>query len=248
MNAFDRLGDHFEGKGSAILYAIGALVLAGVLFGVYSWWSGRRTDDARLALGKAIDIAEAPVTPSPSPGVSPTFPSERERAQKAVEEFQQVANKYGDPYREIARHFAAVNLLVVDRPRGIGELEALTKSGEAEVAALSKFALAQARETDGQPDAAAGLYSDLLKSNSTVVPADTLNLRLASVYEKQGKTKEASDILFTLVETARKAQGTDGKPVPPSAAVSDAADKLEKLDPERHAKLTPEQRSNDLPF
>ncbi len=248
MNVFDRLGDRLEGRGRSILYALGALVLAGVLFGVYSWWSGRRADDARLALGKAIDITEAPVTPSPSPGASPTFPTERERAQKAVEEFQQVANKYGDPYREIARHFAAVNLLIVDRPRGIGELEALAKSGDAGVAALSKFALAQAGEADGQADAAAALYSELLKSNPSVIAADTLNVSLARVYEKQGKTKEASDILFTLVETARKAQGPDGKPVPPSAAISDASDRLEKLDPERHAKLTPEQRSNNLPF
>lgn len=248
MNAFDLLGNRLEGKGRTIIYAIAAVVALAVLISVWSWWSNRHTDEARRALGRAIEIAETPVTPSPSPGATtPSFPSERERAQKAADEFQKVADKYSDPYREIARYLAATNRLTIDRNRGMSELEALSKSSNSEIAARAKFALAQAREADRQYDAAAALYSELAKEkDSVVVPPDTANLRLASIYEKQGKKSEAVDILFRLVETARKAQGKDGKPAPQSAAAREAAQKLEKLDPSRFAQLPPEPLADNL--
>jgi len=249
MHAFENVSNRLEGQGRTILYGIGALLAVAILAGIYSWWSGRRADEARLALGKAIEIAEAPVSPSPLPNAATlSFPTERERAEKAVKEFQSVAAKYGDPYRELARFFAAANLYDVDPARSVSELEALSKSGNDEVAARAKFALAQAREAGGQYDAAAALYNELIKDKDSIVAPDTINLRLASVYEKQGKRDEAADILFRMVDAARKTQGKDGKPAPQSAAAREAADKLESLNPTRYSQLPPEPRTSDLPF
>lgn len=249
MNAFDRLGDRMEGQGRTIIYAISAVLALAILAGAYSWWSNRRADEARTALGKAIEVAQTPVSPSPAPGsTTPTFPTERERAERAVKEFQAVAAKYGDPYRELARYFAATNLLSVDPARGITELEVVSKSGNDEVAARAKFALAQAREADGKYDVAATLYNELANEKEAVISSDTVKLRLAAVYEKQGKKDEAADILFKLVEAARKAQGKDGKSLPQTVAARNAAQKLETLDPARYARLPPEPRSTDLPF
>jgi hypothetical protein len=56
--------------------------------------------------------------------------------------------------------------------------------------------LGQAKESDGKFDEAAQIYSDVAKLNSLTVTPETANLRLASVYEKQGKKKEAADLLF----------------------------------------------------
>jgi lipopolysaccharide biosynthesis regulator YciM len=108
------------------------------------------------------------------------------------------------------------------------------------VAALSKFALAQAYESDGKVDDAARLYSELAKVNSPTVTAETANLRLAKIYEKQGKKKEAADLLFNIVDAARKAKGTDNQPLPQSSAAREAADELKKIDPDRYAQLPPE--------
>ncbi|MDT7778061.1 MAG: hypothetical protein QOC99_573, partial [Acidobacteriota bacterium] len=81
------------------------------------------------------------------------------------------------------------------------------------------------------------------------VPEDTLKLRLASVYEKQGKKEEAVNLLFQMVDAARKAQGKDGKPLPPSTVARAAADKLQELSPERYAQLPPEPAmGGSLPF
>jgi hypothetical protein len=240
MGLIDRAGDRLEGRGRTILYALAGLAAALVLFFVYQWWSNRNADSARLALGKALEIAEAPVvTGTPDPAqTGPSFPSERERAQKAVEEFQKVQQQYGSPYDELARYFAATNLLLVEREKGLSELEQLSRSGNDEVAARAKFALAQARESDGQLDQAAALYQELLKEQGKHIPTSTLNFRLASVYERQDKKNEAVDLLFRLVEESRKAAAAkEDKPDSEPAIIRAAADKLQKLSPERHAQL-----------
>jgi predicted negative regulator of RcsB-dependent stress response len=241
MSFFDRLGDLLEGKGGTILYALGGILLAGILIILFVKWNNRKSDEARQALGRAIDIQKAAITTTPLPGVTePTFASEKDRSQRAIDEFEKVAAKYGDPYRAESRYFIAVNRLVTDRQKGISELSELTNSTVGEVAALSKFALAQANESDGKLDDAARLYSDLAKLNSPTITAETANLRLAKVYQKQGKKKDAADLLFNIVDAARKAKGTDNLPLPQSSAAREAAEELEKLDPDRYAQLPPE--------
>ncbi|HEY6190609.1 MAG TPA: hypothetical protein VIW80_23355 [Pyrinomonadaceae bacterium] len=250
LSVFDRLGDKLEGKGKAILYGLAGLIGVIALAAVYSWWSGRKNDEARRALGHAIEVASAPVSPSPVPGSTDlSFASEKDRAERAVKEFQAVADKYGNPYHEKARYFHAANMMSIDRAKGISEMEALAQSSDKEVSSLSKFALAQAREADGQYDSAASLYSELAKQNGLVVTQDVANLRLAAVYEKQNKKKEAADLLYSIAERARTAKDPDGKPITPTPAAREALDKLEKLDPARYAQLPPEPPpTSNLPF
>ena len=241
MGFLDRLGNLLEGRGRTILYGLGGLLLVGILVIFFVKWSNRKADEARQALGRAIEFSTADINPAPIPGsTSPTFATEVERAQRAIDEFEKVAAKYGDPYRAEARFFIASNRLTIDRPKGITELTELSSSSVPEVAALSKFALAQAKESDGKLDEAAQLYSDLAKQNSVSVTAETANLQLAKLYKKQGKKKEASDVLFNLVDASRKAKGEDNKPIPTSAAAREAATELQKLDPDRYAQLPPE--------
>ncbi|HKV35693.1 MAG TPA: hypothetical protein VJP89_15255 [Pyrinomonadaceae bacterium] len=241
MGFFDRLGELLEGKGRTILYALGGVILAGILVMVFVRWSNKKSDEASQALGRAITISTADINPAPIPGsTDPTFGSEYDRAQSAIQEFEKVAAKYGDPYRAEARYFIASNRLLVDRNKALTELSELSNSSVPEVAALSKFALAQAKESDGKLDEAAQLYSDLAKQNSTSVTSETANLRLAKVYNRQGKKKEAVDVLFNLVDASRKAKGENNQPAPVSVAAREAATELQKLDPERYAQLPPE--------
>lgn len=242
MGLFDRLGNALEGRGQTILYGLGGLILAGIIILFFVKWSNRKADEARQALGRAISISTANVG-APMLGADPTaqtFNSELERSQRAIDEFEKVAAKYGDPYRAQARYFIAANRLVIDRPKGISELNELSNSDVPEVAALAKFALAQANESEGKLDDAARLYSDLAKLNGPTISADTANLRLAKVYEKQGKKKEAADLLFNIVDASRKAKGDDNQPAEPSAAAREAATELKKLDPARYDQLPPE--------
>ena len=241
---FDRLGNVLEGKGQTILYGIIAVVVAAALVGFYVSWSRRKTDEARRALGRAIAITTTPVSATPAPGTTgPSFLSEQERAKKAIDEFEKVAAKYGDPYRTEARYFIATNLLYVEREKGLNALAELTSSSLADVAVLSKFALAQAREADAKYDEAGKLYLEIAGLNSTVVTPENTNLRLAIVYSKQGKKKEAADILFQIADSSRKSKDKDGAPLPPSAAAREATQELQKIDPDRYAQLPPEAPS-----
>jgi hypothetical protein len=238
MTVFDRIAQRLEGKGRQILYAIaGVVLIAAAVYGGVRWRQ-RRAQQAEQALGRAISLSTARVTASPEAGSKDvTFTSEQERAQRAIEEFEKVAAKYGEPYRSEARYLMATNLLVVDRAKGVGELESLSK-GAGEVAALASFALAQAKENDGQYDEAAALYRELARQgNLTVVTPETANLRLAIVYEKQGKKKESADLLFEIISQARQAKDPDGKPIPESSAASQAAQELQKVDPTRYGQL-----------
>jgi hypothetical protein len=247
---FERLGERLEGKGKAILYALVGLLLLAVIVGVWLRWSNRKADEARRALGRAMAIATTPVsttTPAVEP-TSPVFGSEQEKAQRAIDEFQKVAAKYGEPYRTEARYFIATNLLYIDRDKAINELTELTKSNLPEVATLAKFSLAQAREAEGKLDEAARLYTELASQNTTVVTPETANLQLAEVYEKQGKKKEAADLLFNIVDAARNAKDKDGTPLPQSAAAAAAAEQLQKLDPDRYAKVAPPSPAGNSPF
>ena len=79
---------------------IGGAIVVAALVGGYVLWSRRKADEARRAMGRAIAIAATPIRPllileRPRNYVF----SEQERARKAIEEFEKVAAKYGDPYR-----------------------------------------------------------------------------------------------------------------------------------------------------
>lgn len=246
---FDRLGNKLEGKGKAILYGLGGLLALALIIGLWVRWSNRKADEARRAMGRAITIASTPLSGDPR-ATDPTamFSSEQERAQRSVEEFQKVAAKYGDPYRTQARYFIGTNLLSIDRTKGVAELTEVSKSGNTEAATLAKFALAQAMEADSKLDEAARLYSEIAAQNASVVTPDTANVQLAAIYETQGKKKEAGALLFDIVENARKAKDADGTQLRLSAAAREATEKLQKVDPDRYAKLTPEVPRGELPF
>src|SRR5207248_4856322 len=134
-----------------------------------------------------------------------------------------------------------------ERLRAETDLQSLTNAG-GEVSVLARFALAQAKESDGNLDQAGALYSQLASMNSPVVTTDNANLRLAIVYNKQGKKKEAADILFNIVDSARKARDKDQKPIPESAASRAAAQELLKIDPTRQAQLPPPPQPTGLSF
>jgi tetratricopeptide (TPR) repeat protein len=235
----EELGSKFEGQGRNILYGIGALVVIGLLIGIFYIWNSRSNAAAQAALGKAIETSQAIVSPSPQPGsTQKSFKTERERAEAAVAEFQAVAEKYGGSVGEKARYFAAVNKLTIDRPAAIEDLRNLAGSGDS-VGKLSKFALAQALADDGKYDEAVPMLQELANSNDPIIAKETINFDLAKIYEKQGDKQRAADLYFDIAKSASEAKDQDGKPVPMTETARDAKTRLEELDPDR-AKQIPE--------
>ena len=235
----DRLAERAAGRGRQILYGLAAIVIiAAAAYGIVRW-RHKHAEEAEQAMGRAIAINNAEISSSPPPGShDPVFSTPQERSERAIQEFEKVAAKYGEPYRSEARYFIVTNKLVTDRATAETELQSMSQ-GSSEIAILARFALAQTKESDGNLDEAARLYSEVAKAGSGTVTPDIANLRLASVYDKQGKKKEAADLLFSIVDTARKAKDKDGKPLLETAASRAAAQQLLKIDPTRHAQLPP---------
>lgn len=247
----EEAGKIFDGQGRNILYALGALIVLGIVVLLIYSWSGNSNAKAQMALGKAIETSQAQIIDAPPAGsTAKTFKTERERAEAAIPEFQAVADNYGGSVGSKAKYFIAVNRLAIDKPAAITELEALSKEG-GEVGYLSKFALAQAKNDGGKYDEAAALYSELAAAADPVVAKETINFELAKIYEKQGKKPEAVQILFDLVKKASEAKDLDGKAVPLTATAQSAKEKLTELDPEK-GKEIPEPAldpsASGLPF
>lgn len=235
------LSQKVEGKGKTILYAIAAVAVLVILISLIYTWTNRSSSAGQAALGNAIDTSTAPVTTQPVPPeyTGKVFKTERERAEAAVAEFQNVANTYSGAIREKALYFAAVNRLSVDRNAGIQELEGLVNSG-GEVGSLVKFALAQAKQGDGKFDEAVKLYQELDALSDPIISKDTISFELASIYEKQGKKAEAVELYFKIADAAAKAKDADGKPIQKTQTARDAKDKLQALDPAKAAEIKEE--------
>ena len=241
----EELGRRFEGQGRNILYGIGALVVIGIIAGIFYLYSSRNNAAGQAALAKAIETSQSPVstTPAPAGSTQKTFKSEKDRAAAAIGEFQAVAQKYSGAIGEKAKYFVAVNTLVTDRAAGEEQLRGLASS-DSPAGKLSKFALAQALVGDGNYDEAIPLYQALAGMDDPVVAKDTINFDLAQAYEKQGKKQEAADIYFNIAKTASEAKDQDGKPVPMTDTARQAKTKLEQLDPDRAKQITEPEPSS----
>src|SRR2546423_9174240 len=145
----DRLADRVAGRRQQILYGfIGLVIIAIAIYAVIRW-RHRHAEEAQAAMGRAIAINIADIGPAPPPGSrDPFFTSQQERSERAIQEFQKIAAKYGDPYRTEAQYFIASNELVTDRLKAEQDLQNLAGAG-GQVSVPAKFALALAKQSDG---------------------------------------------------------------------------------------------------
>jgi tetratricopeptide (TPR) repeat protein len=227
------IGRKFEGKGRNILYGLAALAVLVSLIGIFYLWNRRADAAAQTALGKAIEISKARVTASPDPtSTDKTYKTEKERAEAAIQAFQDVADKHGSPVREKAKYFIAVNRLLIDRPAAIAELQEL-KGVSGEVGALSRFALAQALTDEGKLDEAAALYQELKAMSDPILSKDTIDFNLAEIYREQGKIPEATELYFRVAKEGSEIKDPDGLNLPPSETAKLAREKLEEINPDK---------------
>jgi lipopolysaccharide biosynthesis regulator YciM len=134
----------------------------------------------------------------------------------------------------------AVNQIKVDRAQGLSQMQQLAGDKNPLVSILAKFTLAQAAEADAKYDEAAKAYQEIAAANNEIITPETANLRLAHVYDKQGKKTEAVNLLFDMVKAARERKDKDNKPLEQSQAAREANQELERLDPKRHSELPKE--------
>lgn len=218
-----------------LLMAVGALVVVGLLFLGYQWYSKRTAEKSGNAFLDALKVDGATVSdplPPPQPGFY-AFKTEDEKTRAAVAAFEKVARDYPQ-YAEVASYYAAVRMLKVDAPKGEEALKRLADKNST-VSGSARLALGERYEMTGKNNEAVAEYLKL-KAATSDVPPDLVEFNLARAYEAVGKTQEASDLYFNVASHNREK---------PTAVNTEALNKLTVLDPARIEKLPEPKKEED---
>jgi predicted negative regulator of RcsB-dependent stress response len=201
--------------GAVVLVVLIALVAGGW------WYMNHREDQANIALGKAMQIYNAPLRPAdvaPDPQIT-SFSSIAERAKAAKPELDKVASGFSSTRSgQFARYFSALAENDMGNTQGAEQaLKAATDSKDADVASLSKFALAGFYHTNNRDADAIKLYKELIEKPTLTVPKTTAQFSLADLYEA------------TQPDEARKMYEQIAKDDPKGAAGQIAASKRQAM-------------------
>ncbi|HLY99170.1 MAG TPA: tetratricopeptide repeat protein [Candidatus Angelobacter sp.] len=172
------------------------VVVAVIAAGLYLWHD-HQTEQGNLALGKAMRTAAAqvrqPGEPAPQDG-SQSFSSLAEREKAAEKEFSEAADKYSwTQAGKIARYMAGATAAQAgDNAVAERELKSAAGSGDRDLAALARLALANFyRSLDRQSDAAK-LYDELAGHPAGTVSKAQAQLEKAEMYEKSNPQEAAN--------------------------------------------------------
>ena len=202
-----------ENRQKAILTGVIAVVVILVLVGGYTYYQSR-SSAAATAFGAAMEIYQTPPasTTEPMPPGMKTFPDSKARAAAANAQFQQVADKYGwTTSGKLAEYFLGLTF-ADEGQNGPAEhaLQEVSTSWTAGISALGKSALAALDQQTGNNAKAVDLYKELAKGHATTVPPSLAQLQLAELYQAQGKTEQARQILAILKDKSKDPNGRPG--------------------------------------
>ncbi|HWR36183.1 MAG TPA: tetratricopeptide repeat protein [Clostridia bacterium] len=150
------------------------------------WYVNHRNNQAGVELGKAMTIYNAQLRPSSIPADPNvvSFTSVEERSKAARHEFARIVDKYGSTHSgQLAKYFVALTEQDLGNTSDTEkQLKEISTTGDADVAALAKFALASVyRNTNREADAVR-TYKDIIDHPARTVPKVTAQLELADVY------------------------------------------------------------------
>lgn len=183
-----------ENRGKLIVAAVvAAVVLAGAMG--YWFYSQQQSDKANIALGHALRVYETLLRPPGTPATSgvESFSSLSERSQAARREFNDVAEKYPRtaPGR-LARYFVGITFRDEGNyPAAEKALQDAAAAGNADVAALARFALAQIYTLTNRPADAIRQLKELVDHPAGSVAKAEAQIPLAELYQQQNQPAEA---------------------------------------------------------
>ena len=176
---------------------IAVAVIAAIAFGGW-YYINSQDEKASAELSTAVRTFETPVRPAgvpAQPGYD-SFGSSQERATAARKQFQTIVDKYPRTHTaDMARYFVGLTSSQLgDNAGAERNLQEVSSSGNADLAALGKFALASVYRTENKDSQATDLYKQLIDKPTLVVSKATAQLELAGFYESRQKPDEAKKI------------------------------------------------------
>ena len=211
------------GHRQTVILTAGLLLVVVIATVGFITWRSRQIEQGNIELSAAIRTYEAQLTPADAPATTsgdntPKFTTITDRAKAAQKLFSATADKYSSvPPGKIARYMSGMAFVQAgDKSGAEQELKKAIDSGDKDVAALAKMALASLdRESNRAPDAIA-LYKDVSEHPTATVSKAAAQLELASIYETSDPQQAA--LIYQQLQ----------KDDPQSAAAQIAAQKLAK--------------------
>ncbi|MGE5323649.1 MAG: tetratricopeptide repeat protein [Actinomycetota bacterium] len=170
-----------------IASAVALIVAVAGTLGFITWHT-RQNEAANVALGAALRVfnanlrsANAPVTPENKD----EFTSAAERGKAAEKQFKSVADQYSlTDAGHIARYLAGVAAMQAgDNAGAEQQLKAAADSGDKNIAALAKMALANYYRANNKLADATRIYKDLADHPTVTVSKAAAQLAMADMYE-----------------------------------------------------------------
>lgn len=171
--------------------AVIVIVVLG-LGGGLKLYTDRQEAAANADLGEALSTFQAYVgqpTPGQNEPAGSTYATAQEKYKKALQQFDAMLNKYKMPPQPkavaIARYQAGVcQSLLDDHAGAILTLTEASREGDAEIAAMAKFALAGELAKTGKTAEAVKLYDELANHPTLSVPKASALLAMADAYRE----------------------------------------------------------------
>jgi len=179
-----------------MIWIIGGTALA-VLLLVFGWrfYSERQGVMASAGLDEAMKIFQARIRAAgePEDPLEVTYLAEKNKFEDAAKKFSEVAANYPRTRQgRTARYYAGLSYDRLDKHDDAQrELRAVESSGDAELTALARLALAQSFERTGKGEDAVKAYRLLIEHPSTMVPRSIAMLRLAEYYRRSNAAEAA---------------------------------------------------------
>jgi tetratricopeptide (TPR) repeat protein len=187
---FEEFEEFAKRRYKEIVAVAGIVIVVTGLAGGLKVYQNRQEAEANEQLGAALRTFRAYVGPAPSSGLLPglqTYPTARDKYQKALEQFQEIIqqhSRYPQPKAvAIARyHVGLCQAQLGDHQAAVKTLQEAARNSDRNLAALAQFALAGELLKAGNLEDAAKLYGELAKRPSSTVPEVTARLALADAY------------------------------------------------------------------
>jgi tetratricopeptide (TPR) repeat protein len=184
-----------EHRTQVIASAVILIIVVGGTLGFISW-RNHQNDAANVALGAAIRVFNANVRSAGAPAGTEkdSYASVAERGKAAEKEFKTVADSY--PHTNaghIARYLEGVSAMQAGE-NSVAEkrLKEAADSGDKNVAALAKMALANYYRANNRTADATRIYKDLADHPTETVSKSAAQLAMADMYEASDPRQAAS--------------------------------------------------------
>jgi TolA-binding protein len=186
-----------EHRSTLLISAVAVVIVLAAVIGGY-FYLNAQDEKASFDLSKAVRTMETPLRPAGTPEQPdfPTFTSAKDRAQAAQKQFQTIVDQYPHTRTaDMAHYFLGVTAATLsDNTAAERNFKGVISSGNREVSAVAKSALASLYGQTNRVKEAAALYQELISKPTTSVSKVSAQLQLAELYQSSSQPLEAKRI------------------------------------------------------